>query len=135
MIKKLIDKTFIKFVFVGCINTLVGTAVMFLSYNWIGLGYWISSALNYIVGSIISYFLNKYYTFQNKEKSLKIIVKFIINITICYGIAYGLAKPFVAHILSSQAKMIQENVAMLVGMGLFVILNYIGQRFTVFNEE
>ena len=132
MFKKLLDKTFLKFIVVGCINTLVGTAVMFLSYNWIGLGYWMSSALNYIVGSIVSYFLNKYYTFQNKEKSIKIVIKFIINITICYVIAYGLAKPFVSYILSSSPKVIQENIAMFVGMGLFVILNYFGQRFTVF---
>lgn len=132
MLNKLLDKTFLKFIIVGCINTLVGTIVMFLSYNWFGLGYWISSALNYVVGSIVSYFLNKYYTFQNKEKSIKIIIKFIVNITICYVISYGLAKPLISYILFSVPKVVQENVAMIVGMGLFVILNYLGQRFTVF---
>lgn len=132
MLNKLLDKTFLKFIVVGCINTLVGTIVMFLSYNWIGLGYWISSALNYVVGSNVSYFLNKHYTFQNKEKSIKIIIKFIVNITICYVISYGLAKPLISYILFSGPKVVQENVAMIVGMGLFVILNYLGQRFTVF---
>lgn len=129
---KIIDKTFLKFILVGCINTLVGTLVMFVSYNIIGLGYWISSSLNYIVGSIVSYFLNKYYTFQNNDKSFKTILKFIINITLCYVIAYGFAKPLVMNLLSNQSKSMQENIAMIVGMGLFVILNYFGQRFFTF---
>ena len=131
---KLLDKTILKFMIVGCINTLVGTTVMFLSYNLIGLGYWISSEMNYIIGSIVSYFLNKYYTFQNNNKSIKIVIKFIINITICYLLAYGLAKPFVIMILSSYTKNVQENIAMIVGMGLFVILNYFGQRFFAFKD-
>lgn len=92
---KLIDKTTFKFVFVGVINTLVGTSVMFVAYNLLNLSYWVSSASNYIIGSIVSYFLNKYFTFQNRERSWEQIIKFIINITICYIIAYGLAKPLV----------------------------------------
>lgn len=132
---KLVDKTTIKFLFVGVINTLVGTAVMFLMYNLLQFNYWVSSASNYIVGSIVSYFLNKYFTFQNKEKSFSMVVKFIINITICYVLAYGIAKPLVRIALSGMSVKIQENIAMLVGMGLFVVLNYFGQRFVVFKKQ
>lgn len=135
MIKRLIDKTFLKFILVGCVNTLIGTSVMFVSYNIIGLGYWISSALNYIIGSIVSYFLNKYYTFQNNDKSIKVVLRFIVNISICYFIAYGIAKPLVITLLATSQKGIQENVAMIVGMGLYVILNYFGQRFFTFKKE
>lgn len=132
---KLIDKTTIKFLIVGVINTCVGTAVMFLMYNLLHFGYWISSASNYIIGSIVSYFLNKYFTFQNNEKSFGMIVKFVVNITICYVLAYGMAKPLVNFVLQSFSKTIRENLAMLVGMGLFVVLNYFGQRFVVFKKE
>ena len=108
---------------------------MFLCYNAFHLNYWVSSAMNYIVGSIVSYFLNKYFTFRNKQRSWKIIVKFIANISVCYLIAYGAAKPLVAKILSGQSVTIQENGAMIVGMFLFVGLNYLGQRFYVFKKE
>ena len=135
MIKKLLDKTFWKFILVGIINTIVGTGVMFLCYNVLHFNYWVSSAMNYIIGSIVSYFLNKYFTFQNKQRSWKIVVKFIVNISVCYLIAYGVAKPVVAHILSGQSVTIQENGAMLVGMCLFVGLNYLGQRFFAFKKE
>ena len=135
MIKKLLDRTFWKFILVGIINTIVGTGVMFLCYNDFHLNYWVSSAMNYIIGSIVSYFLNKYFTFQNKQRSWKIVIKFIINISVCYLIAYGVAKPLVARILSGQSVTIQENGAMLVGMCLFVGLNYLGQRFFAFKKE
>ncbi len=134
-IKKLFDKTFLKFVLVGIANTVFGMAIMFILYNAFGVNYWISSAANYVCGSILSYFLNKYFTFQNKEKSLAVIVRFIVNISICYFIAYGVAKPFVRFVFSGAGATLQDNMAMLAGAGLFMILNYFGQRFFAFKEK
>lgn len=129
------DKTMARFILVGIINTLVGTAVMFSFYNLFHMSYWVSSAANYIVGSIVSYFLNKYYTFGNRERNWKIVAKFIINIAVCYLLAYGIAKPLAAKLLSSMPVKVQENGAMLVGMGLFVMLNYTGQRYFAFKKS
>ena len=127
------DATFLKFMLVGVINTLVGTAVMFFCFNVLAWSYWISSAMNYIVGSIVSYVLNKRYTFEHKGHDWSTVWKFIVNITICYGLAYGLAKPFVTWMLSGVSTNIQGNAALMVGMILFVGLNYIGQRFWTFS--
>lgn len=131
---KIVDKTTIKFVLVGIVNTLVGTGVMFFSYNLLGFSYWVSSAANYVIGSIVSYVLNKYFTFQNKEKSIKIVIRFVVNIACCYMIAYGAAKPLVRWILKDFSVKIQDNGAMLVGMCLFVVLNYFGQRYFAFRK-
>ena len=135
MIQKLLDKTFWKFILVGIANTFFGTGIMFLFYNVFHFGYWISSASNYVFGSILSYFLNKHFTFQNKSKDPKVILRFVINITVCYLAAYGLAKPLVRALLSGMSTAVQDNGAMLVGMVVFVGLNYIGQRFFAFREE
>ncbi|MEQ2836527.1 GtrA family protein [Dorea formicigenerans] len=132
--QQLLDVTFWKFVLVGIANTLVGTTVMFVAYNALHLSYWISSASNYVIGSIVSYFLNKNFTFQNKEKSVKQVVIFIFNITICYLLAYGFAKPIISWILSNQSKPVQDNLSMLAGMGAFVVFNYLGQRIFVFKK-
>ena len=61
-LSKFLDKTFLRFVIVGVINTIFGTAIMFVFYNVFHLSYWISSASNYFFGSILSYFLNKHFT-------------------------------------------------------------------------
>lgn len=127
-----IDKTTLKFLAVGVVNTLVGDGIMFLLYNLINCSYWFSSAANYVVGGIVSFFLNKYFTFQNHERSIKQVAKFIVNVAVCYLIAYGAAKPVVMWLLSGQPVKLQENVAMFVGMGLYTVLNYFGQRFFAF---
>ena len=120
-IKQYLDLTFWKFILVA--------------YNLCHLNYWVSSASNYVVGSIVSYFLNKYFTFQDKKKSWRQVGIFVVNITICYLLAYGLAKPMVSWILSSENKVVQDNLSMLVGMGAFVVFNYLGQRLFVFKTS
>lgn len=130
--KKLLDPTVFKFLLVGVFNTLVGCGVMFLLYNLANCSYWLSSAANYVVGGVVSFFLNKYFTFQNHERSWKQVVKFIAIVAVCYLLAYGAAKPAVMGLLSGQPVKVQENVAMVVGMGLYTVLNYFGQRFFAF---
>ena len=129
------DTTFLRFILVGVVNTLVGTAIMFFCFNVLAWSYWISSELNYIVGSIVSYLLNKRYTFQQKGHDWYTILKFIVNITICYVLAYGFAKPVVTWLLSGFSTNVQGNIALLVGMILFVAFNYIGQRFWAFSQK
>ena len=132
---KVVDKTTIRFLIVGVINTLVGTSVMFLAYNMLGLSYWISSASNYVIGSIVSFLLNKYFTFQQKKRVKGELLRFVLNISLCYLAAYGGAKPLVKMILSGWPVRYQENAAMAAGMCFFVVLNYFGQRFFVFWQK
>ncbi len=132
---KLFDKTMVKFLLVGVVNTLVGAGTMFLLYNLAHCSYWISSAANYVVGGGVSFFLNKYFTFQNKGWSWGQVGKFIVSVSVCYLLAYGLAKPLALHLLAGQTQSIQENVAMLVGMCLYTALNYLGQRFFAFKVK
>lgn len=134
MLKKVFDKTFLKFILVGIANTLFGTMVMFVFYNFLHFNYWISSASNYILGSILSYFLNRFFTFESKENSAKTIWKFAINISVCYLVAYGIAKPIAGVVFSGISIAAKDNISMLIGMCLFVGLNYLGQRFIVFKK-
>ncbi len=134
-IAKFFDKTFWKFILVGIANTLFGTGIMFLFYNVFHLSYWVSSASNYIFGSILSYFLNKHFTFQSRDHSPRSILRFAVNITVCYLVAYGAAKPLVRYLFVGLGTTVQDNVAMLAGMCIFVLLNYCGQRFFVFRKD
>lgn len=134
LIKIFYDKTFLKFIIVGIINTAVGAGVMFALYNIFNCSYWISSIMNYVVGSVVSFFLNKYFTFKSKAFSFKEVIYFIINIAVCFFIAYGAAKPFAMYLLSSYSVTVQENTAMFIGMVLFTGLNYLAQRFIVFKS-
>ena len=131
----LIDKTLLKFMIVGVINSIVGMGTMLVLYNVFHCSYWVSSAANYVVGSIVSYFLNRYFTFHYHGSTWWSIVRFTLNIIVCYLIAYSLAKPLMTWLLRNEPVAIQENVAMLTGFVLFIILNYAGQRFFAFRSK
>ena len=130
-----IDASVPKFILVGVVNTLFGTTLMFVLYNVFHVSYWWSSAANYFFGSILSYFLNKHFTFKYKGDTTGSALRFTLNILVCYLLAYGIAKPLMLWILSGYSKSVQENVAMLVGMGLFTTFNYLGQRFFAFGKH
>ena len=134
-IKNLIDITTIKFIAVGIINTIVGMGTMFLLYNVFSASYWISNIANVVVGSIVSYFLNKYFTFKSYRKSVKEVIVFALNIAVCHFLAYGLAQPIVDAILASVNDTLRTNITFVVGAGMFVVLNYLGQRFIVFKHK
>lgn len=134
-IKGLFDASMWKFLLVGIVNTAVGAGVMFLLYNLAGWGYWPSSAANYLVGGIVSFFLNKHFTFQNKERSWAQVLRFAVTVALCWLVAYGAAKPAVTWALSGLDQSLRDNLAMLVGMGLYLVLNYFGQRFFAFRKK
>ncbi|WP_298533317.1 GtrA family protein [uncultured Treponema sp.] len=129
---KIIDAKLLKFLFVGVLNTIFGAGIMFLLYNVFGCSYWVSSVCNYVFGGILSFFLNKFFTFQNKQKSLRQIILFALTILFCYLIAYIGAKNLVYQILASQSLKIRDNAAMFIGMCIYTALNYLAQRFIVF---
>ena len=131
----LFDAKLLRFLIVGVINTLVGTAIMFGLYNLAHCTYWFSSAANYTLTSILSFFLNKYFTFRNKEQSLAQVLRFVLNIAVCYGLAYGIAKPLCRLMLANSSTSLRDNVSMFVGMVLFTGLNYLGQRLFAFRSE
>ncbi len=150
--KTILDKTFWKFVMVGVLNTVVGLGVNYLVLWLLGLNksvsdntaYWIASAANYVIGSILSFFLNKYFTFKSNARSAAEVFRFILNIVVCWVIAYGTAKPFIGWLFTKQWIWPWQNVEMpkavgyvatLLGAGLFVILNYFGQRFFAFKKD
>jgi putative flippase GtrA len=132
MRNKILDSTLIKFIIVGTINTLTGTAIMFGLYNLAGASYWLSSAANYILVSVLSFILNKKFTFRHDGKVAESGFRFAVNIAVCYLIAYGVAKPLALMVLADCSKALQENIAMLLGMCLFTGLNYVGQKLFVF---
>lgn len=147
-IKKFFDIKFWKFILVGVINTLVGNGLQFVlfallawdRYDW---GVWLASALGYFIGSVVSYFLNKYFTFKNTEKGWKPILRFALNIAVCYALSYCIAIPLIKWICTANnftmfsltVEQFAGYASMILGSCLFVAFNYIGQRFFAFREK
>lgn len=130
----LLDVKTIKFLLIAMLNGAIGNIIMFGLYNLVHCSYWISSAANYTVVGIMSFILNRRFTFQNTTSLGKTIPKYIFNILLCYFLAYGIARPITLLLMQDFSLIWQENVAMFVGMWLYIILNYFGQRYFTFKE-
>lgn len=133
--RRFFDQTIWRFLLVGALNTLVGAGLMFLLYNLAGCSYWLSSAANYLFGGVLSFFLNKHFTFRNSERSWAQVFRFALTVALCWLIAYGIAKPLALRLLTRAGERIQTNVAMIIGLGLYTVLNYLGQRLFAFRYD
>jgi putative flippase GtrA len=131
MKNKLLDASILKFLLVGVGNTLLSAVLMILLE---GLGYWPSTAIAYVAGAVMSFFLNRKFTFQSEAEMGRSAVKFAINVAVCYVLAYSIAQPLGSMILGAMGvkDVWLERLTKLGGMGLYTILNYFGQRFFAF---
>lgn len=150
-IKSLFDIKMWKFLLVGVLNTIVGQGLSFLLLNvinWEALGAgtvsyfgttewdgFLCSGIATVLASIMSYFLNRYFTFQYKGNDKGVVIRFAVNIALCYVLAYGIALPAVKLLLSGISRDYRKNIAMAAGSCLFVGFNYLGQRFFAFREK
>ena len=132
---QLFDAKMWKFLLVGVLNTLVGDGLSFLLINVTDIGMWWATALPMALASVMSYFLNKHFTFKNTEKGWRPVLRFALNIAACYLLAYGIAIPLMRWLLSGATATLQDNLAKLTGMCLFTGFNYLGQRLFAFRER
>lgn len=132
--KKLFDVSMLKFLLVGVGNTLLSTVLMFALE---GLGYWPSTAIAYVAGAVMGFFLNRRFTFHSDEVMWKAAVKFAINVAVCYVVGYGLARLVMGVLapLNPLPAIWWERLSKLVGMGLYTVFNYFGQRFFAFRRR
>ena len=132
--KRWIDASVWRFLLVGVGNTLLSLMLMFLLE---GLGYWPSTAIAYVAGAVMSFFLNRSFTFHSDERFWPSAVKFAVNVAVCYLLAYSLAQPIAAWVLGGTGipPIWQERLAKLGGMALYTVLNYFGQRFFAFRKR
>ncbi len=132
--KKLIDGSLFRFLLVGAGNTLLSLILLFLLE---GLGYWPSTAIAYLAGAVMSFFLNRSFTFRSDETIGRAGVKFAINVVVCYIVGYGLARMLMPPTAEQELMpaIWWERCSKLLGMGLYTTLNYLGQRFFAFRRR
>ena len=146
-LKNFFDIKFWKFLLVGVINTAVGEGVVLLCLHLIGWknfvwGAGAAAIAGTVIGSIVSFFLNKYFTFQNKEKSVTQVFKFVLNIVVCLLIRVIFAtavseicKAAGLSMFGMDVNSFAGNMGWAVGACVFVVCNYIGQRFFAIKEK
>ncbi|MGE7614039.1 GtrA family protein [Paenibacillus sp. NPDC101420] len=120
---------FVKYLGVGVINTIIGLSAVLILFNIFNFNYWFATALGNLIGIIVSFFLNKRYTFKYNGNSGSSFPKFFLVSLISYIIAYSLG----AFISDYMERMIDNivlvnNLIILFSSGLYTILGFIGHK-------
>jgi len=131
---RLIDAPWVRFGLVGVLNTVVGYALMLGLYNLAGCGYWAASSVACVMGMILSFILNKRFTFRNADSAAPQVGRFFVNVAVAWFLAYGVAQKVVEAALSGMSEGWRGNIALAVGSVLFVVFNYLGQSRWVFRD-
>lgn len=130
----------LKFLFVGGLNTILGYGVYLAVLLSFGINLKLSigqdkifvvilaNVLSTVLGVINSYFWNKYFTFESKEKTIIEKVKFVSVYAVATGLDTGLKA-----LLNKYTNLNQYLIAAL-GILIVIFISYFGQRYFVFNK-
>jgi len=120
----------LRFLLVGLVNTLIGLGVTLLLYHGLRTGYWVATALGNGCGIVVSYLLNRRFTFSATTSLKTDWLRFLLVVLLSYLIAYRLSLYVIDFFLPSFG----GTGAILVGMILYTALNFIGQNYWVFKK-
>lgn len=146
--KSLFDIKMWKFLLVGVANTVFNWGIVFVLLQYAAFTPLAATAVSTVLASILSYVLNRYFTFRYQGDSGRSILRFALNILVCYVLGYGIALLVIypllpgvdadwskiLSILSGEKATKWDFIAAIIGSCLFTGFNYLGQRFFAFRE-
>ena len=145
-IKKVLDRTLMLYMIVGVANFIFCTGLMFFLFNACGVNEHVAPLVNYGLGSIFWFLGCKYLIFPSLKSGTQQYIRFAIEVLVCYGISYYLIAPVIAQFLLDHEGIysfftfgggakVTANCEMAVGVVVYALLNYFGQRYFVFSDR
>jgi putative flippase GtrA len=130
-----INPTFLKFLLVGSVNTVIGIGMMFFFKNGLQWPYWFATFSGNTTGAFVSFFLNRAFTFRSNIPIKEGAIKFLTVILICYTLSFSVSRLLARLIFEGAYPVSPDNLAILIGTALYTITNYLGQKLFVFQSK
>lgn len=128
-IKDKTPKQIIKFACVGCSNTALDFGIFSLLNSLFGVNYIISQIISYLSGTLNSYILNKFWTFNdsktNKKSTKEIVQFYVVNFA-------SLGVSLISLSILMKDKSMNAFLAKIISMVSAQVVNFLGYRFWVF---
>jgi len=119
-------KQLLRFAAVGVVNTALGYAVIFACMYLAGLGAVTSNVIGYAVGLIVSYLLNRSFTFRSAAPPRREIIRFVAIFLLAY-----LANLAALVLLIRHAGM-HEGAAQVIAGVVYFALSFVLNKYYVF---
>ena len=115
-----------KFLFAGLAAVGTDLLVYYLLLNLLSTE--MSKGISFIIGSVVAFVINKYWTFEKPEKSYKEMIRF----GVLYLTTLGL------NVMTNKIVLDYTDIVLvsfIVATGISTILNFVGQKLLVFNKQ
>lgn len=155
-VQKQTVKQFLRFIIIGFINTGVDLVIlnveMALTDKTAGLAYAVQKGISFTFAVTMSYFLNKHWTFQDKENSGEVkkfsqfifvsVIGMVVNVSVATLVATyarnlidlnALTGSF-AFISNIDTNKLWGSIGALTGTAVGLMWNFIGYKFWVFKK-
>lgn len=117
--------TVVRFVLVGMVNTLVGLTLIYAAKWFLGAGDVAANAFGYSIGLLVSFTLNRAWTFAHRGHAGRAFATFLA----VQCVAYGLNLVCVLGLISYG---VDSYVAQAFGIPPYTIVSYLGSRYLAF---
>lgn len=121
-------KQFSRFVAVGVFNTILGYGVIFSCSYLAGMSPELSNAVGYTVGLILSYILNRNYTFSSRQSRRGEIIRFLSIFVFAYALN------FIALLIMIYKFNMHEIASQIIAGLFYTIISYLMNKFYVFGR-
>ena len=132
---------FIKFCFVGVLNTLITLVSIDIFSDKLGMPYELANFLGFVLGFINSFVLNKIWTFKSRENILRESLSFIGAFGISYGIQFLVLKLALIILSGTFYLEITDSFtftlkyAQIIALGFYTVTNFLLNKFVSFRKR
>lgn len=119
-------KQFSRFVVVGVLNTLLGYCVIFAAMYLAGMTPEASNMAGYGIGLVVSYVLNRNYTFKSKQRHRREIIRFFWVFLVAY------ASNFIVLLILIHQLNLHEGMSQVLAGIVYVVFSYLMNKYYVF---
>lgn len=117
----------IKFIIVGLLSTLVNFAVFSLSIT-VGILYFLAMPIGFMAGTLVSFFVNKVWTFEYTGTESRIKMHFALY-------TFSLLIGTLSIIFLVEIMLLSEKISFYLTLILTAATNFIGSKFWVFKDD
>ena len=127
-VASVINRSFVRFALVGLANTVVGYGLIMLLHYGFGAGLVLANVCGYLTGALMSYALNRSFTFASDGPHAQTLPRFGIAVGVCFGLNLLVLK-FCISVLA-----LPVAAAQALAMGTYTVAFYLISRYLVFRS-
>jgi glycosyltransferase involved in cell wall biosynthesis/putative flippase GtrA len=121
--------TAIRFILVGIVNTFVGLSVIYTAMYFFGFDVKSANQIGYLVGIIVSFTLNKRWTFKSRDRIGASLIRYLIVIAIAY------VANLETVLYSVSTLNLSPYLAQFIGVFPYALIGYLGCKFFAFPDK